>query len=88
MAERSVTVASSVGLHARPASLFSQAASRAGVRVTLAKDGRAVDAASILSILSLGVDHGDVVVLSAEGDGADAAVESLARMLETDLDQQ
>ena len=88
MAERSVTVASSVGLHARPASLFSQAASRAGVRVTLAKAGRAVDAASILSILSLGVDHGDEVVLRAEGEGAEAALDALATMLQTDLDQE
>ena len=35
MPERTVTVASSVGLHARPASLFSQAAAKVGVPVTL-----------------------------------------------------
>ena len=46
MPERTVTIASSVGLHARPASLFSQAAAKAGVPVTLTtKAGKSVNAA-------------------------------------------
>ena len=52
MPERTVTVASSVGLHARPASLFSQAAAKAGVPVTLTSAaGKSVNAASILGVL-------------------------------------
>ena len=40
MSERTATVASAIGLHARPASLFSQAAARAGVVVTISsQDG-------------------------------------------------
>lgn len=89
MPERTVTIASSVGLHARPASLFSQAAAKAGVPVTLTtKSGKSVNAASILGILSLGIGHGDQVVLSAEGDGADTALDSLAELLSTDLDKE
>ena len=89
MTERTVTVASSVGLHARPASLFSQAAAATGVTVTLTSaEGRSVNAASILGVLSLGIGHGETVTLSAEGDGADAAVDTLAKVLETDLDKE
>jgi phosphocarrier protein len=89
MPERTVTVASSVGLHARPASLFSQAAAKAGVPVTLTSAaGRSVNAASILGVLSLGVGHGEQVTISAEGDGADAALESLVALLNTDLDKE
>jgi len=89
MSEITVTVASSVGLHARPASLFAQAAAKAGVPVTLTSAaGKSVNAASILGVLSLGIGHGEVVTLSAEGDGADAALASLAEMLNTDLDKQ
>lgn len=89
MPERTVTVASLVGLHARPAALFAQAAAAVGVAVTIANaDGRAVNAASILGILSLGVDHGATVTLAADGDGADAALDTLAGMLENDLDEQ
>lgn len=88
MAERKVTVASAVGLHARPAALFSQAAAQAGVTVTLSRPGApAVNAASILGVLALGIAHGDEVVLAAEGDGADEALDSLAALLATDLDQ-
>lgn len=87
MPERTVTVASSVGLHARPAALFTQAAAATGVAVTIARsNGRSVNAASILGVLSLGVDHGESVTLTAEGEGADDALDSLALMLETNLD--
>lgn len=89
MAERTVTVASSVGLHARPASLFAQAAAKAGVPVQLTSAaGKSVNAASILGVLSLGIGHGEEVTLSAEGDGADAALDTLADLLGTDLDKE
>ena len=89
MAERTVTVASSVGLHARPASLFAQAAAKAGVPVTLTSAaGKSVNAASILGVLSLGIGHGEEVTLSSEAEGADTALDSLAELLGTDLDKE
>ncbi len=87
MPERRVAVASSVGLHARPAALFTQLAAKSPVPVTIAKgDGNPVDAKSILLVLTLGVEHGDEVVLAAEGDGAEATLDELAGLLEQDLD--
>jgi phosphocarrier protein len=87
MSERRVVVGSTVGLHARPAALFTQAAAKAGVPVTIAKaGGNPVDARSILLVLTLGVGHGDEVVLQAEGEGADAALDQLADLLAQDLD--
>ncbi|MDO7881979.1 MULTISPECIES: HPr family phosphocarrier protein [Microbacteriaceae] len=89
MSERTVTVASSVGLHARPASLFAQAAAKVGVPVTLTNAaGKSVNAASILGVLSLGIGHGETVTIAAEGDGADAALDTLAEVLNTDLDKE
>ncbi len=89
MAEKKVTVASSVGLHARPASLFAQAAAKVGVPVQLTSAaGKAVNAASILGVLSLGIGHGEEVTLSAEGEGAEAALDTLAELLNTDLDKE
>jgi phosphocarrier protein len=89
MAERTVTVASSVGLHARPASLFAQAAAKAGVPVTLTSSaGKSVNAASILGVLSLGIGHGEEVTLAAEGEGSEAALDGLAALLGTDLDKE
>ena len=48
----------------------------------------AMDAASILSLMSLGAKHGDVVVLRAEGEGAEEALDSLVKILETDHDAE
>ncbi|GAA2447385.1 HPr family phosphocarrier protein [Streptomyces macrosporus] len=89
MPQRTVVIGSRSGLHARPASLFVQAAARQPVKVTIARDGRApVDARSLLSVLALGAEHGDSVVLAAEGDGAEAAIEELAGVLASDLDAE
>ncbi|WP_165064594.1 HPr family phosphocarrier protein [Marisediminicola senii] len=87
MPERSVVVASALGLHARPAAVFSRAAASVPVVVTVTNaGGRGVPAASILGVLSLGVSQGDEVTLSAEGDGADAALDSLVELLGRELD--
>lgn len=87
MPERTVTVGSSVGLHARPAALFVQAASKQPVKVTIGRPGgEAVDARGILGVLGLGVKGGEQVVLAADGDGADAALDELVALVETDLD--
>ncbi|HLI41571.1 MAG TPA: HPr family phosphocarrier protein [Streptosporangiaceae bacterium] len=87
MAERQVIVGSSVGLHARPAALFVQAAAQAPVPVFIAKPGgEPVDARSILSVIGLDARGGDTVVLSADGTGADAVLEDLAAIVATDHD--
>lgn len=87
MAERTVVVASKVGLHARPAAVFVKAAAEQPATVRIRKgDGVPVDASSILAIMTLGVEHGDEVVLSADGDGADESLDALAALLATDLD--
>jgi len=87
MSERTAVVAALVGLHARPAALFAQAAAATGIPVTVTSEaGTTVNAASILGILSLGINHGATVTLAAEGDGADEALASLVSVLESDLE--
>ncbi|MFE6968583.1 HPr family phosphocarrier protein [Isoptericola sp. NPDC057653] len=82
--ERTVVVAITEGLHARPAALFAQRAGRQPVPVQIAKTGGdAVDAASVLGIMTLGAGAGDEVVLRTETDGDDAAaaLDDLAEFL-------
>ncbi len=89
MPTRTVAIASSVGLHARPASLFTQAVAGTGLDVTIAKAGQPpVDASSILMVMALGAGFGEEVTLEADGDGADEALNSLVELLATDLDAQ
>jgi phosphocarrier protein HPr len=90
MAERIATIASRVGLHARPAAIFAEAAGNEDLEVTIAREGEpvedAMDASSILSLMGLGAEYGTKVVLRAEGDGAESVLETLAAILETDHD--
>ena len=87
MAQRTVIVGSRVGLHARPAALFVKAVAEQPVKITIRKgDGPAVDARSILRVLALGAKNGDTVVLEAEGDGAEDALETVAIVVAEDHD--
>lgn len=86
MAERTLTVASTHGLHARPAALFVKAVADSGCTVEVQKGERKVNAASILGVVSLGIEHGDEVIVRVDGDEADAVLESLAAFLEKDHD--
>lgn len=89
MPERTVVVASKAGLHARPAAVFVKAAAEQPVKVTIRKaDGEPVDAASILSIMTLGVEQGDEVILAAEGDKAEQSLDTLVSLLARDLDEE
>jgi phosphocarrier protein len=89
MPERTVVVGSSVGLHARPAAMFVQAAAAQPVKITVAKPGGTpVDARSILSVLALDARGGDEIVLTAEGDGAEQALDVLVALVSRDLDKE
>ncbi|WP_297454951.1 HPr family phosphocarrier protein [uncultured Corynebacterium sp.] len=88
MITRTATIGSSVGLHARPASLFTQAAAEYDYDIVISLDDEEADAASILEVMTLGAKHGDEVTLSCEDDAAAEALDELAAMLERDLDAE
>lgn len=86
--ERTVVVAITEGLHARPAALFAQKAGAQPVPVKIAKaGGEPVDAASILGLMTLGASVGDEVVLrtDTDGDDATAALEALVEFLSQEV---
>jgi phosphocarrier protein len=84
MPSKTVTVGSSVGLHARPAAAIAEAAAELDSEVTLAVPGEdPVDAASSLLIMTLGASHGDSVEVSGENQ---ADVDAIAALVEKDLD--
>ena len=89
---KQLVLVNKLGMHARPAAIFAEAAGEFDLDITIAREGEpvdeAMDAASILSLMSLGASHGDVVVLRAEGAGADDALERLVQILETDHDAE
>jgi len=89
MPQRTAIIASSVGLHARPAALFVEQASESGLDVEIARPGEeAVDATSILGVMALGAKHGEEVVLTADGENADKVLDGLVALLSRDLDAE
>ncbi len=84
MASKTVIVGSSVGLHARPASIIAEAAGEYDDEILLSVPGEeAVDAGSSLLIMTLGAEKGASVTV--ESDNAEA-VEKIAALIEQDLD--
>ena len=77
------------GMHARPASLISEQASKfSGTDIRIRNDQRTATAKSMASLLSMGANHGDVLTISAEGPEAEQAVQVLAQMIRQGLDNE
>jgi phosphocarrier protein HPr len=85
MREVTVTLRNKTGLHARPAALFVQAAKGFRSALRVRKDDREADAKSILSVLTLGAESGAVITLTAEGDDENLALETLQKLIESNL---
>lgn len=82
MVENQVEVKLKTGLQARQAALFVQEANRFAADVFLEKEGKKVNAKSIMGVMSLAIARGTIVALSAEGDDAEQAVTSLTALIE------
>ncbi len=85
MARTQLEIHNAHGLHARPAALFVQTASRFQAKITLQNldgPGKVIDAKSIMSVLTAGVHAGGRIVLEAEGVDAEQAIEALTALIE------
>lgn len=80
--ERSVTITNKRGLHARASAKFVTLASSQPAAVEVEKDGSRVAGTSIMGLMMLGAAMGDNVIISAQGDGAEAAVSALCDLVE------
>lgn len=82
MAQRRVVITAESGLHARPAAELARLAQSrdGGIRVRAGQ--HEVDAASVLSVMNLGLRQGAEIVLEAHGPDAEAALETAARLLD------
>lgn len=78
-----VTIQGEAGLHARPAGAVVKKAGEFASKITLEKDGKAVDAKRLLAVLSLGAKQGDELTITAEGADEEAAVAAVKETIET-----
>jgi phosphotransferase system HPr (HPr) family protein len=75
------TVRLPADLHARPAGQLSRAAAGFASKVTLLVGEREIDARSVLLVMSLGATKDTDLVVRAQGEDAEEAVETLSGML-------
>ena len=86
---RTVAITNRRGLHARASAKFVTLAAELPCEVQVEKDGGdAVTGTSIMGLMMLGAAMGDSIVISAQGDGAEAAVGALAELVEAKFGEE
>ena len=78
METRDLHIIAEAGIHARPATLLVQAASKFGSDVNLEYNGKSVNLKSIMGVMSLGVGQNADVTITAEGDDEKDALDAIA----------
>jgi phosphocarrier protein HPr len=83
VAEREATVGPEEGIHGRPAAQFIKAAKRFSSQIVVIKGDREVNAKSVMKMTGL-AKKGERIIIRAEGDDAEEAVETLAQLISKD----
>ena len=81
MVKKSIKIELSSGLEARPAAMLVQVASQYDSKIYLEADSKRVNAKSIMGMMTLGLDSGEQITLSANGEDEEAAMTSIEKYL-------
>jgi phosphotransferase system HPr (HPr) family protein len=86
--ETNVIITNRVGLHARPARLLVQTAAQFQSQIQLQHGDKTANAKSIVGVLKLGAVMGDMLLLRAEGEDAEKALDALTNLALRKFDEQ
>jgi phosphotransferase system HPr (HPr) family protein len=86
--EATVKLLNEVGLHARPAAMFVQTANKFKSDIKVEKEGREVDAKSILGILSLAAEFNHIITIKANGEDAEKALKELVELVNSKFGEE
>jgi len=87
MAQRELTIQNKLGIHARPAAQFVKTASKFASEIRVEKDGEEVDGKSIMGLMMLAAGNGSIIIVAAEGEDEDAALEALTDLIERKFEE-
>jgi phosphocarrier protein HPr len=79
--ERKVIITNPIGFHLRPIAAFAKLAGTFQSTITVRKDDRRVNGKSPLELMLLAAEQGTELIVEAQGDDAEPAVEALAALL-------
>ena len=88
MIEKEVRVTNRAGIHARPAAMIVQTASRYDSRILLAKESEEINAKSIMGIITLGAGYDTVLKLSVDGPDETEAADAVSRLFENHFQEE
>jgi len=88
MAKAEAEIVNKLGLHARASAKLTQVASRFGAEVWLSRDGRRVNAKSIMGVMMLAAGKGSRVLVEAEGGDADDAMAAILALIAGGFDEE
>lgn len=88
MAERNVTIINRLGLHARAAARFVNEACAFDADISLERAGQTVNGKSIMGVMMLAASPGTELVIHAEGDDAEAALDALETLIANRFDEE
>ncbi|MFJ5758729.1 phosphocarrier protein HPr [Neobacillus sp. NPDC093182] len=81
MVEKIYTVTAETGIHARPATVLVQSASKYNAEVSLEYSGKRVNLKSIMGVMSLGIPQGSYIKIIASGADEDLALDGIEETL-------
>lgn len=87
MMTREVEIINKKGLHARAASRLVQLATKFKSKIQLSRDGQISDAKSILGVLILAAHQGSTVLITAEGEDEQQAMEMICDLIQRKFDE-
>jgi phosphocarrier protein len=87
MTEKFLTVLNRAGIHARPAALIAQTANKFSSEITIEKDSVAVNAKSIMGVITMAAGYNTQLTLRAEGADEKQAVDAIAQLFESKFEE-
>ncbi len=81
MQQRDVEIVNKLGLHARPSARLTQLASRFKSNVFMSRNGRRVNAKSIMGVMMLAAAKGTTITLETDGDDEVEAIDALTDLI-------
>jgi len=87
MARAEVEIVNRLGLHARASAKLTQVASSFSCEVWLSRNGRRVNAKSIMGVMMLAAGQGAMIVIDAEGEDAESALAALQKLIADKFDE-
>jgi phosphocarrier protein len=88
MQQRDVEIVNKLGLHARPSARLTQLASDFKSNVFMTRNGRRINAKSIMGVMMLAAAKGSTITLEAEGDDEVQAIDALAALIESGFGEE